>query len=130
MIKKGQAKNLGLLQIIVPNSKSYRRANGVLHILEKDYMTYYEAEENAKHNYPGWRLPTVKECQYVNSLYNFGPEEQGITGLNPGYYWTSEEMSSRGVVINLTKYSGNSKIFYSFPRLQKFGVFYVKDSLI
>lgn len=130
MIKKGQTKNLGPFSILIPDAKGYKTARGIWHVLESSGMTYNEAVENLRYNYPGWRIPNLNECKYIYDLFQLGLEGYGITGLESTYYWTSESINSKRMVFWPQKSKKASKIFFPLLGGNKIKVIYIKDSEI
>ena len=130
MLKKGEIKNLGPLSIVMPDSKSYKTGDDTLHLLMLNGMTFKEAFENAKYKYPGWRLPTINECQYINSLNYIGPGGKGIVELPFNFYWTSEDYSSALAFVYKPNYLAGVGRFSQMLKEEKVKVLYVKDSLI
>ena len=126
MIKKGEIKNLGPFSIMIPDSKSYKDERGNLHVLVNDGgMTYREAVDNARYNYPDWRLPKPNECVYIHSLI-----EMKISGIKPMYYWIDANIvgdneqqfffdTNRGNIMNAFKQVLGG---------HKLGVFYIKNN--
>ena len=126
MIKKGEIKNLGPFSIMIPDSKSYKDERGNLHVLVNDGgMTYREAVDNSKYNYPGWRLPTPNECTYIHSLI-----EMKISGIKPKYYWIDANIDDK----DSQKFffdTNQNKLMNAFKQLlggHKLGVFYIKNN--
>ena len=126
MLKKGEIKNLGPFSIIIPEAKNYKDDNGELHVLVSDGgMTYKEAVNNAKYNYPEWRLPNPNECSYIHSII-----KMGVSGIKPTYYWIDTNIDDNdSQKFFFDTYEANiTKAFKQILGAHKLGVFYIKNN--